>query len=89
VHVSVTDDGCGISPQTRARIFDPFFTTKTVGRGTGQGLAIVHNVIVERHHGTIEVVSTPGQGTTFTLHLPLPVADQDNATPIVIVAAVA
>ena len=75
VHVAVTDDGCGMPAETRARIFDPFFTTKAVGRGTGQGLSIAHNVIVERHHGAIDVDTAPGEGSTFTLHLPRPVAD--------------
>jgi len=69
--IAVTDDGCGMSPQTRARIFEPFYTTKEVGRGTGQGLTIVYTVVVEKHHGSIDVDSTPGIGTTFTIHLPL------------------
>ena len=70
-HVSVSDDGCGIPADTRARIFEPFFTTKPVGQGTGQGLAIVHSVIVDKHRGGIDVDSEPGAGCTFTLHLPL------------------
>ena len=53
------------------RIFDPFFTTKEVGKGTGQGLAIAHNVIVDKHGGTIKVASAPGEGTTFTIRLPI------------------
>jgi PAS domain S-box-containing protein len=72
--VSVTDDGCGMPPEVRKRIFDPFFTTKEVGRGTGQGLTIVHGVVVDKHHGGIDVDSAPGQGTTFTIRLPLPTA---------------
>ncbi|MGO9752264.1 MAG: ATP-binding protein, partial [Solirubrobacteraceae bacterium] len=47
------------------------FTTKPVGRGTGQGLAITHTIIVERHHGTINHEPTPGGGTTFRIQLPL------------------
>jgi PAS domain S-box-containing protein len=70
-HVSVRDDGCGMTPQTRERIFDPFFTTKPVGRGTGQGLAISHNVIVDKHAGAIDVESELGVGSTFTIDLPL------------------
>jgi signal transduction histidine kinase len=61
-----------MTPEVRARIFDPFFTTKEVGRGTGQGLTIVYSVVVEKHRGSIDVDSTPGVGTTFTINLPLP-----------------
>ena len=57
-------------PEPRAKIFDPFFTTKEEGRGTGQGLTIVHTVVVEKHHGTIDVDSGVGVGTTFTIRLP-------------------
>lgn len=67
-HVSFTDDGIGMAPETCDRIFEPFFTTKGAN-GTGLGLAVSHS-IVERHGGRIEVVSTPGQGTTFTVSLP-------------------
>jgi signal transduction histidine kinase len=54
-----------------ARIFDPFFTTKEVGKGTGQGLSISHNVVVEKHGGTITVETEEGVGTTFIIRLPL------------------
>ena len=60
-------------PQIQERIFDPFFTTKPVGKGTGQGLSIAHNVIVTKHRGTISVSSEPGRGTTFTIRVPLTV----------------
>src|SRR5687768_1405519 len=63
----------------RARIFEPFFTTKPVGKGTGQGLAIVYAVVVTKHAGTIDVESTPGKGTTFTLRLPRIVAPATDA----------
>jgi PAS domain S-box-containing protein len=69
--IRISDTGCGMTPEVAARIFDPFFTTKAVGKGTGQGLAITHNVIVEKHGGTITVESTPGSGTTFVIRLPL------------------
>ena len=79
VEVRITDDGCGMPPDVRARIFDPFYTTKEVGKGTGQGLAIARSVIVDKHHGTLEVESVEGQGTTFVLRLPL---DDEAATAI-------
>jgi PAS domain S-box-containing protein len=69
--IEITDSGCGMPPHIQQRIFDPFFTTKEVGKGTGQGLAIAHNVIVDKHAGTIKVVSSPGAGTTFVIRLPI------------------
>jgi two-component system, NtrC family, sensor kinase len=70
VSVSITDTGCGISPEHLNRIFDPFFTTKPVGEGTGLGLSISFS-IVKRHGGAIEVKSQPGQGSSFTVTLPV------------------
>jgi PAS domain S-box-containing protein len=69
--IRIHDNGCGIPEDIRDRIFDPFFTTKEVGRGTGQGLAIAHDVIVKKHQGAIAVESEPGLGTTFIVRLPL------------------
>ncbi len=69
--IRVIDTGSGIRKENLDRIFDPFFTTKAAGKGTGQGLAIAHNVIVEKHGGTIQVESELGVGTTFVIHLPL------------------
>ena len=71
VEIRISDTGTGIPKEIQSRIFEPFFTTKDVGKGTGQGLAIVHNVIVEKHHGTIVLESEVGRGTTFILSLPL------------------
>jgi len=69
--IRISDTGVGIPEEIRNRVFDPFFTTKKVGKGTGQGLAIVHNVITEKHQGSIAIESAKGQGTTFILRLPL------------------
>jgi PAS domain S-box-containing protein len=68
--ISISDTGCGIPSSVMGRIFDPFFTTKPVGKGTGQGLAIARTVI-KSHGGRIDVESTPGLGTTFTIQIPL------------------
>ena len=68
--IAVIDTGCGIEPKDLQRIFDPFFTTKGVGKGTGLGLSVSHG-IVEAHGGTIEVESTPGEGSTFHVYLPV------------------
>jgi signal transduction histidine kinase len=66
----VSDQGEGILPQNLDRIFEPFFTTKPVGRGTGLGLAVTYGIITE-HGGWIEVDSAVGEGTTFSVYLPL------------------
>ncbi|MDD3311594.1 ATP-binding protein [Pseudodesulfovibrio sp.] len=71
VEVRITDTGCGIPKENLPKIFDPFFTTKEVGKGTGQGLAIVHDIVVEKHGGTIDVESEVGVGTTFIARLPI------------------
>jgi len=68
--VDISDDGPGIAPEARERIFDPFFTTKDVGQGTGLGLDTARRIVVERHHGSIEVDSRPG-ATVFHVWLPL------------------
>lgn len=68
--VSVTDTGCGMSPEVRERIFDAFFTTKPAGEGTGLGLDIVRKII-EKHGGEIFVTSQVGRGSTFTVSLPI------------------
>jgi len=70
VVVTISDTGCGIQPETMKRIFDPFFTTKPVGEGTGLGLSVTYSII-ERHKGAISVESRPGEGTTFTISIPV------------------
>ncbi len=71
VEISIRDTGMGIPEWARGKIFDPFFTTKEVGKGTGQGLAISYNVIVEKHGGTITFDTELWQGTTFVIRLPI------------------
>ncbi|MCQ9372647.1 ATP-binding protein [Methyloversatilis sp. XJ19-13] len=71
IAISVADDGGGIPEGIRGRIFDPFFTTKPVGKGTGQGLAIVYSTVVDKHGGEIRCDSEVGRGTCFTIRLPL------------------
>jgi two-component system NtrC family sensor kinase len=70
VLIAVSDTGCGIPADSLNKIFDPFFTTKDVGKGTGLGLSISHEII-KKHGGELTVESTVGQGTTFTVRLPL------------------
>ena len=71
VEIRISDTGKGIPPEIQSKIFDPFFTTKEVGKGTGQGLAISHTAVVERHQGSITVESERGQGATFKIRLPI------------------
>jgi two-component system, NtrC family, sensor kinase len=73
------DNGCGISQDYINKIFDPFFTTKGVGKGTGQGLAIVRSIIVDKHKGTVQVDSKLGEGAQFTLRLPVNPPREDDA----------
>ncbi len=69
--VRVRDSGTGIPEHARAKIFDPFFTTKGVGKGTGQGLAIAHSVITDKHGGTIAFETEMGKGTVFIIRIPI------------------
>lgn len=69
--IRVSDSGNGIPENIRHKIFDPFFTTKEVGKGSGQGLAISHDVIVKKHKGTITFETEAGTGTTFIIRLPI------------------
>lgn len=71
IRVSVKDNGGGISRDAKGRVFEPFYTTKEIGVGTGQGLAISYNLIVERHKGEIYFDTVEGEGTTFHVLLPL------------------
>jgi signal transduction histidine kinase len=70
VKIAISDTGGGIPVEILDKIFEPFFTTKPVGKGTGQGLAIAHSIVVGKHGGTLDVASQLGVGTTFTIALP-------------------
>lgn len=84
VRVEVGDSGTGMSPAVQRRIFEPFFTTKAPGVGTGLGLSVSYG-IVQAHHGTLEVTSVEGRGTTMTLRIPVqaldPAAPLEAAAP--------
>ncbi len=69
--ISIQDNGSGIPAGILSRIYDPFFTTKPAGKGTGQGLAIAHDIIVNKHSGRIAIDTEIGVGTVFSIHLPM------------------
>ncbi|MGK7926055.1 MAG: AAA family ATPase, partial [Spirulina sp.] len=71
IQIQIQDNGCGMKSETLERIFEQGFTTKEVGKGTGLGMAIAHQIVTEKHGGTITCHSTLGQGTTFTIALPI------------------
>ena len=73
VQIHFSDNGIGIPDHVKRRMLDPFFTTKPVGKGTGLGMAISYQIIVERHQGKLDCVSTPGMGTRFLIELPIEV----------------
>jgi two-component system, NtrC family, sensor kinase len=71
VFICITDNGPGMTEKIRKRIFDLFFTTKPVGKGTGMGLSISYQIVVEKHRGKFECISAPGQGAEFQITIPL------------------
>ncbi|MEH2085462.1 sensor histidine kinase [Nostoc sp.] len=71
VIIQISDNGIGMSEEVKQRVFDYMFTTKPVGKGIGLGMAIAYQIVVDKHRGTIEVDSTPGYGTEFTIGIPL------------------
>lgn len=71
VVIRVADNGSGIPEELQQRVFDPFFTTKPVGKGTGIGLSISYQIVVEKHGGQLTCSSTPGQGTEFVIEIPM------------------
>ncbi|XPV77532.1 MAG: PAS domain S-box protein [Desulfovibrio sp.] len=78
VTVKISDNGGGIPPHIIDKIFEPFFTTKEVGKGTGQGLAISQNIVVNVHNGQLFVDSTEGEGTTFTIQIPITTESEES-----------
>jgi CheY-like chemotaxis protein len=80
VRIDIADTGSGISPEVKERIFDPYFTTKKMGEGTGLGLSVSLG-IVENHGGAIDVESVPGEGTRFSLFLPLTEPAEPTTVP--------
>ncbi|MEH1834513.1 MAG: PAS domain S-box protein [Nostoc sp.] len=71
VTIRIADNGLGIPEDVKKQLFDPFFTTKPIGKGTGMGLAISYQIITERHGGSLECISQPGQGAEFMIKIPL------------------
>ena len=88
VRLSVRDMGCGIDERNLGRIFDPFFTTKDVGQGNGLGLSVVYG-IAKQHHGWVDVDSTTGEGSVFSVYLPVSaeVPPQEEGSPDIVVDA--
>ena len=71
VIISIMDNGVGIEPEQMHRLFDPFYTTKPIGKGTGMGLSISYQIVVDRHGGTLNCISAIGSGTKFLITLPI------------------
>ncbi len=80
IQIDITDTGKGIPADMQFKVFDPFFTTKEVGKGTGQGLSISHNIIVDKSGGTLQLSSEVGRGTTFTISIPIRQPGQKEKT---------
>lgn len=71
VSITISDNGLGIAAEVKNRVFEPFFTTKPIGVGTGLGLSISHQIVTQTHGGNIYCFSTPGEGSTFVVELPI------------------
>ncbi|BAY81233.1 two-component sensor histidine kinase [Calothrix parasitica NIES-267] len=71
IAIHVADNGLGMTEEVREQIFNPFFTTKPVGQGTGLGLAVSYQIVVDKHHGEFNCTSTPGEGTEFVIEIPV------------------
>ena len=75
VEVRIRDNGTGMDTAVQQKIFDPFYTTKAVGKGTGLGLSISYQIVVEKHHGTLQCISSPGRGTEFVIRIPVQLSE--------------
>ena len=82
--VSVADTGGGIPSHVQPKVFDPFFTTKEVGKGTGQGLSLVHSIVVKKHGGTISFDTTEGVGTTFYVRWPISAEERGTRSRVTV-----
>jgi signal transduction histidine kinase len=71
VRIAIADNGQGIPEETKARIFEPFYTTKPIGTGTGMGLAMSYQIVVEQHGGELFCISEPGRGAEFVIEIPV------------------
>ncbi len=80
VVVTISDNGPGISNTVQSKIFDPFFTTKAVGKGTGMGMAISYQIVVDKHRGQLLCKSVPNSGATFVIRLPLQIQTNKDST---------
>ena len=81
IRVTIADNGAGMTETVRSRLFDPFFTTKPVGKGTGMGLSISRQILVEKHRGELRCISLAGQGTQFIMEIPNSLATKSPTTP--------
>ena len=78
IQINISDNGTGIPESVKRRMLDPFFTTKPVGKGTGLGMPISYQIIVERHRGSLTCISPPGQGTQFLIDIPIFQTEEDE-----------
>lgn len=81
VQIHVADNGVGIPDDVQRRMLDPFFTTKPVGKGTGLGMSISYQIVVDRHQGELKCISTPGRGTRFMVEIPLTPPQGKSVSP--------
>ncbi len=82
VCITIADNGTGMSEDVKTKIFDPFFTTKPVGSGTGLGLTVSYQIVVENHKGVLNCTSQLGQGTEFLIEIPICQVNSISKQPI-------